>query len=101
MTKEQLSLDNKALKKRPFKTPEDYFDNFPQKITQQLNEQTKIKHKKHIHYFIYVAAAVMMLLLAVPLFLKQHANQSTTEDYELYLYSQLDQNTYYYLLSNL
>ena len=92
------TLSKPQLHKLPYKTPDGYFDTFYQNLSKELPTPTN-KTRTLRPYILWAAAALLLILLSLPLF-TQLNTQNTTEEYELYLYSQLDQNTYYELLSS-
>jgi hypothetical protein len=91
-------LSNPQLQKLPYKTPDGYFDSFYQNLSKQLPANANKKRTLR-PYILWAAAALLLLLISLPIF-TQINTQNNTEEYEIYLYSQLDQNTYYELLSS-
>jgi len=86
-----FKLDNEPKITSGFKAPEGYFDTFPDKILLQLPKQESkvisIFSSKRTWYL--AAAAVMVLLLSVPLYNQYVLNQETVdatvlEDYLAY-----------------
>ncbi len=92
------TLSDPQLQQLPYKTPDGYFDTFYQNLSKELPAPTT-QTRQLRSYILWAAAALLLLLLSLPLF-TQLNTQTATEEYELYLYSQLDQNTYYELLSS-
>ena len=96
MTNTPHSLDHPHWKQMPFKVPAGYFDSFYQELSPSLSP--RIVHKKKVKpYVLCAVAAVFLLVLTIPILHKYYSTNDAAEEYELYIYSQLDQTTYYEL----
>ncbi len=92
-TKKNISL-NDAGNKLPFEVPENYFENF----AQQMDEKIMLKSnssRKFLKPWMYIAASLVGILLAVQIFYSVNKSNATTkeENYESYVLSQVDESS--------
>jgi len=77
-----FKLDNEPKIKSGFTTPEHYFDNFSEKVMQQLpeNEPKIISIFAKRKTWLYAAAAILIIALAVPMYLTFNTHSSEIDD---------------------
>lgn len=86
----EFKLDNHPKIKPGFTVPEDYFDHFPAQVMSQIEmpEPKVISLQNHKNSWVYVAAAVLVLSLSLPIInqvaKKQQPNQLEIENYLAY-----------------
>jgi len=96
METENKNIISETGTKLPFKVPENYFDEFAERMD-GLTSLQKTPIKRLIKPWIYMAAMFTGLLLAGNILFQVHKynNIQHTEEYEMYLLSQLDESLYY------
>lgn len=95
MTQEENQIRALAGNRNPYKVPEGYFENQSFQINGKPLSKRKEKGKLH-GYLIGVAAAILILLVSLPMVWWNHEQElQVQEEYELYLYSQMDEGTFY------
>jgi len=77
-----FKLDNEPKIKSGFTTPDHYFDNFSEKVMQQLpeNEPKIISIFAKRKTWLYAAAAILIIALAVPMYLTFNTHSSEIDD---------------------
>ena len=80
-----FKLENEPKIESGFITPENYFDNFSERIMEQLQKQEPkaiplFTHKKT---WIYAAAAILILTLSIPIFNNFYSKSSEIDDLTL------------------
>jgi len=92
-TNNKISLD-KIGKELPFAVPENYFEQFASRIDEQIGYKSSPK-KKILRPWMYMAAAVFTgIAVLTPVFYttsNQRTAIQTTENYESYVLSQVDE----------
>ncbi|MFV0392587.1 MAG: hypothetical protein ACK5KP_12030 [Paludibacteraceae bacterium] len=91
-------------KKRPFSLPETYFSDFESRMDEMIIEQGAKSPRFHFHPWMYgVVASLIGVVFLGQIYLTNAKNkQSTSDAYETYVLSQVNENTIvdYYLTSN-
>ncbi len=90
-TNKHISL-NEIGKEVPFSVPENYFNHFTQQIEEQIGIHTPPAHKL-LRPWMYIAAMFVVALMLGQLGYRLYQNNSTqnSENYELYVLSQVDE----------
>ncbi|MBW1655316.1 hypothetical protein [Flavobacterium quisquiliarum] len=99
-----FKLENEPKIKSGFKTPEHYFDNFPEKVLQQLNEKEVkvIPFYKRKKVLSLTAAAVIGLALMIPIVNNYKATSNDLDEAALETYLSYQSNlTQYDLIQKL
>ena len=95
MTQEENQIKAIAGKRNPYKVPEGYFEHPTFRIPSQAESGSRKKGRFH-SYLIGAAAAALILLVSLPMIWWNHEQElKAQEEYELYLYSQMDESTFY------
>jgi hypothetical protein len=91
MNMKTFKLDNEPKIKSGFTTPENYFDNFSEKIMQQLpeNEPKIISIFARRKTWLYAAAAILVIALTIPVYFtfntqSSEIDEATLENYITY-----------------
>ncbi|WP_289662041.1 hypothetical protein [Flavobacterium panacagri] len=89
-----FKLENEPKIKSGFKTPEHYFDNFPEKVLQQLNEKEVkvIPFYKRKKVLSLAAAAVIGLALMIPIVNNYRATSNDLDEAALETYLSYQSN---------
>ncbi len=95
-------MDNKKIKledignRKPFVTPDNYFTNFSSRID-NLIEVKKVKPHVVMKPWMYMAAMFTGILILGSIISGVYTNKasSNTDNYELYMLSQLDEDVMY------
>ena len=99
-----FKLENEPKIKSGFKTPENYFDDFSEKVSQQLNEKEVkvIPFYKRKKTFSLAAAAVIGFALLIPIVNNYKANLNDLDEATLETYLSYHSNiSQYDLIQNL
>lgn len=95
MTQEENQIKAIAGKRNPYKVPEGYFERRTSRLPHQSQPASHKKSRLH-GYLIGAAAAALILLVSLPMIWWNHEQKiQAQEEYELYLYSQMDESTFY------
>ena len=95
MTQEENQIKAIAGKRNPYKVPEGYFEHPTFRIPSPAESGSRKKGRFH-SYLIGAAAAALILLVSIPMIWWNHEQElKAQEEYELYLYSQMDESTFY------
>jgi hypothetical protein len=85
---------------RAFTVPSPYFENFPKRISEIINQQTQLSKRWILTQWAYAAAAVLALvLLCYPLFKPAEGNEFVTQPTAIHqdeLYNYLQENLFEY-----
>lgn len=100
-----METSNNILEKignrRPFQVPENYFEQFTEAWEHRVETKQKTLFWKRSAWR-YAAAIVLIVAILGPLFslLRQQKIEQQLEEYELYLYSQIDASVMYDYYNN-
>lgn len=104
MNKKTHIESEKLDKKRPFTLPETYFRDFASRMDEMIIEQEAKSTRFYLRPWMYgIAASLIGVVFLGQIYLTNAKNkQSTTDTYDTYVLSQVNENTIvdYYLTSN-
>lgn len=88
-------------KRNPFQVPENYFEDVAMQWEQKtVEKQLPFVRRKAVWMYVAAVFAGLLLTTSAIILLRQQALRTETDNYELYLYSQLDSETVYELTAN-
>ena len=98
-----FKLENEPKIKSGFKTPENYFDDFSEKVLQQLNEKEVkvIPFYKRKKVLSFTAAAMIGFALMIPIVNNYRANSNELDEATLETYLSHSNISQYDLIQNL
>lgn len=97
MNKDRITLEQLD-KKMPFKTPENYFEDFASNLEGQLNSKKSVKvaFSHRMRPYLYAAAIFIgLLVVSIPVYKKLHkpVEVVSTEELKSYVASEVDEET--------